>query len=390
MISKPSMLGFGLNFQHCADMIFVGLSDSYEAFYQAVRRCWRFGQENPVNVHTIIGSQESNVLQNVKRKEADLEKMQEGMVEHTHKIVEEHLKSTERSDTTYETRTETGDGWEMRLGDCVEEVRNIPADSIHYSIFSPPFASLYTYSDSERDMGNCREHSEFYEHFKFLAGELYRATMPGRLLSFHCMNLPASKTRDGYIGIHDFRGEMIRIFLEAGWIYHSEVCIWKDPVTAMQRTKALGLLYKQIKKDSTMSRQGIADYLVTMRKHGENPERVTHTPEDFSCSLWQRYASPVWMDINPSRTLQKTSAREEKDERHICPLQLDVIDRAIQLWTNPGDLILSPFAGIGSEGHQALIHGRRFLGIELKESYFLQAAANLLAASSTQGMALFK
>jgi superfamily II DNA or RNA helicase len=390
MISKPSMLGFGLNFQHCADMIFVGLSDSYEAFYQAVRRCWRFGQQNPVNVHTIIGSQESNVLQNVKRKEADLEKMQEGMVEHTYKIIETHLKSTERAESSYETRTETGDGWEMRLGDCVEEVQTIPADSIHYSLFSPPFASLYTYSDSERDMGNCRQHSEFYEHFKFLAGELYRATMPGRLLSFHCMNLPASKTRDGYIGIHDFRGEMIRIFLDAGWIYHSEVCIWKDPVTAMQRTKALGLLHKQIRKDSTMSRQGIADYLVTMRKHGENPERVSHTPEEFPVSLWQRYASPIWMDINPSRTLQKTSAREEKDERHICPLQLDVIDRAIMLWTNPGDLILSPFAGIGSEGHQALIRGRRFLGIELKESYFRQAVANLTAASSTQGMALFK
>jgi superfamily II DNA or RNA helicase len=390
IVTKASIAGFGMNWQHCSDMAFVGMSDSYEEFYQAVRRCWRFGQKNPVNVHTIIGSQESNVLQNVKRKEADLEKMQEGMVEHTHKIIETHLKSTERAESKYETRTEAGDGWEMRLGDCVEEVRTIPANSIHYSLFSPPFASLYTYSDSERDMGNCRQHSEFYEHFKFLAGELYRATMPGRLLSFHCMNLPASKTRDGYIGIHDFRGEMIRIFLDAGWIYHSEVCIWKDPVTAMQRTKALGLLHKQIRKDSTMSRQGIADYLVTMRKHGENPERVSHTPEEFPVSLWQRYASPIWMDINPSRTLQKTSAREEKDERHICPLQLDVIDRAIMLWTNPGDMILSPFAGIGSEGHQALIHGRRFLGIELKESYFKQAVANLTAASSAQGMALFK
>jgi superfamily II DNA or RNA helicase len=390
LVTKPSIAGFGMNWQHCSDMVFVGLSDSYEQFYQAVRRCWRFGQKNPVNVHVIIGGRETNVLQNVKRKEADLEKMQEGMVEHTHKIIEEHLKSTARAESSYATRTETGEGWEMRLGDCIEEVRTIPSDSIHYSIFSPPFASLYTYSDSERDMGNCRQHSEFYEHFKFLAGELYRATMPGRLLSFHCMNLPASKTRDGYIGIHDFRGEMIRIFLDAGWIYHSEVCIWKDPVTAMQRTKALGLLHKQIRKDSTMSRQGIADYLVTMRKHGENPERVSHTPEEFPVSLWQRYASPVWMDINPSRTLQKTSAREEKDERHICPLQLDVIDRAIVLWTNPGDTILSPFAGIGSEGHQALTLGRKFLGIELKESYFRQAVTNLTEASSTQGMALFK
>jgi superfamily II DNA or RNA helicase len=391
MLTKPSVFGHGMNWQHCSDMVFVGLSDSYEQFYQAVRRCWRFGQKNPVNVHVIIGGRETNVLQNVKRKEADLEKMQEGMVKHTHKIIEEHLKSTARAESSYATRTEKGDGWEMRLGDCIEEVRTIPSDSVHYSIFSPPFASLYTYSDSERDMGNCREHSEFYEHFKFLAGELYRSTRPGRLLSFHCMNLPASKTRDGYIGIHDFRGEMIRIFLDAGWIYHSEVCIWKDPVTAMQRTKALGLLHKQIRKDSTMSRQGIADYLVTMRKHGENPERVSHTPEEFPVSLWQRYASPVWMDINPSRTLQKTSAREEKDERHICPLQLDVIDRAIMLWTNPGDMILSPFAGIGSEGHQAITLGRRFLGIELKESYYRQAVLNLQAASSSGGeMSLFR
>lgn len=390
LVTKPSIAGFGMNWQHCSDMVFVGLSDSYEAFYQAIRRCWRFGQKSPVNVYLTIGSQELNVLRNVKRKEADLEKMQESMVEHTHKIIEEHLKSTSREESAYNTRTECGDGWEMRLGDCVEELGAIHSDSIHYSIFSPPFASLYTYSDSERDMGNCRENSEFYEHFKFLAAELYRVTMPGRLLSFHCMNLPTSKARDGYIGIHDFRGEMIRIFQDAGWIYHSEVCIWKDPVTAMQRTKALGLLHKQLKKDSTMSRQGIADYLVTMRKHGENPERVSHTSEEFPVTLWQRYASPVWMDINPSRTLQKISAREEKDERHICPLQLDVIDRAIMLWTNPGDLILSPFAGIGSEGHQAILAGRRFLGIELKESYFQQAVANLTAASSTQGMALFK
>lgn len=276
------------------------------------------------------------------------------------------------------------DNWAMYLGDSCEVVQGIPSDSIHYQIFSPPFASLYTYSASERDMGNARTHAEFYDHFKFLVAELYRVTMPGRLLSFHCMNLPSSKERDGVIGIKDFRGDLIRIFQEPGFIYHSEVVIWKDPVTAMQRTKALGLLHKQIKKDSCMSRQGIPDYLVTMRKPGDNPERVTHTNESFPVSMWQRYASPVWFDINPSKTLQKESAREDKDERHICPLQLEVIERAVELWTNPGDTVLSPFAGIGSEGYVSVQKGRRFVGCELKESYYRQAIGNLKRAEQEQ------
>jgi hypothetical protein len=235
-------------------------------------------------------------------------------------------------------------------------------------------------------MGNCKDMDEFMSHFQFAIAELYRVTMPGRLLSFHCMNLPTSKTRDGVIGIRDFRGELIRAFEDVGWIYHSEVCIWKDPVTAMQRTKALGLLHKQLKKDSCMSRQGIPDYLVVMRKPGENPERVTHAAEEFPVAKWQRWASPVWMDVDPSRTLQRLSAREEKDERHICPLQLDVIERALELWSNPGDVVLSPFAGIGSEGYCALQMGRRFVGIELKRSYYEQARANLAAAKSQCGL----
>jgi hypothetical protein len=277
-----------------------------------------------------------------------------------------------------------GNGWVIYHGDCIETLRNLPADSIHYSIFSPPFASLYTYSNSERDMGNCASDQTFMDHFGFLVDELLRVVKPGRLVSFHCMNLPTSKCRDGTIGIRDFRGDLIRAFTGSGWIYHSEVCIWKDPVTAMQRTKALGLLHKQLKKDSCMSRQGIADYLVTMRKPGDNPERVTHTNESFPVQLWQRYASPVWMDINPSYTLQRDGAREQQDERHICPLQLEVIQRGIELWTNPNDVVLSPFAGIGSEGYQAVKMGRRFVGIELKESYYRQACANLKMAEQSQ------
>lgn len=262
-------------------------------------------------------------------------------------------------------------------GDSCEVIKEIPDDSIHYTIFSPPFASLYTYSNSDRDMGNSKGDDEFYNHFKFLAKELYRVTMPGRLLSFHCMDLPLMKERDGVIGLKDFPSLVRQIFEDCGFIYHSKVTIWKNPVTEMQRTKALGLLHKQIKKDSSMSRQGIPDYIVTMRKPGENPERIAHTQESFPVDVWQNYASPVWMDIRQSDTLQKKSARTEKDERHICPLQLEVIQRCIELWTNPNDIVLDPFGGIGSVPYVALTMGRRGIGIELKESYYEQMKANL-------------
>ncbi len=269
--------------------------------------------------------------------------------------------------------------------DCIEVCRALPSDSVHYSIFSPPFASLYTYTASDRDMGNCANYEQFFQHFGFLVEELYRTLKPGRLLSFHCMNLPTSKVRHGYIGLEDFRGSLIRTFQQYGFIYHSEVVIWKDPVTAMQRTKAIGLLYKQLRKDSALSRQGIPDYLVTMRKPGINDEPVTKTHESFPVGLWQNYASPVWMDINPSDTLQFRSAREDADERHICPLQLGVIQRGIELWSNPGDTVLSPFAGIGSEGYVALQNGRRFIGAELKRTYWLQACENLRQAKRVMG-----
>jgi DNA modification methylase len=280
------------------------------------------------------------------------------------------------------------ENYSLYNGDSCEIMTKIPDNSIHYSIFSPPFADLYVYSNSERDMGNCKSKSEFYEHFRFIVKELYRIMMNGRLVSFHCMNLPTSKQRDGFIGITDFRGELIRLFEECGFIYHSEVCIWKDPVIAMQRTKALGLLHKQIKKDSAMCRQGIADYLITMRKPGDNPEKITHTNESFPVHIWQNYASPVWMDINSSDTLQRTSAREEKDEKHICPLQLDVIKRGINLWTNPNDIVFTPFMGIGSEVYQALKMGRRGIGIELKESYYNQAVVNCENAEKIKGSSL--
>lgn len=282
-----------------------------------------------------------------------------------------------------------GKNYALYCGDSAEVLKGVPVDSVHYIIYSPPFQSLYTYSNSDRDLGNCRTPAEFYEQFRFIGKELFRVLMPGRLMSFHCMNLPTSKERDGFIGIRDFRGELIQFFQELGFIYHSEVCIWKDPVTAMQRTKALGLLHKQLKKDSCMSRQGIPDYLVTMRKPGDNPERVTHTNESFPVKKWQYYASPIWTDINPSDTLQYASAREEQDERHICPLQLTVIQRGIELWSNPGDTVLTPFMGIGSEAYMAVKMGRKAVGIELKESYYRQAVANVKSVAEDTQATLF-
>lgn len=265
-------------------------------------------------------------------------------------------------------------------GDCVEALSGLPDACIGYSIFSPPFASLYTYSNSPRDMGNVRDDAEFFAHFDFLIAQLRRVMKPGRNISFHCMDLPSSKERDGVIGLKDFPGNLLRAFERHGFIFHSRVTIWKDPVTAMQRTKALGLLHKSVRENSAMCRQGIADYLITVRSPGEC-ERVTHGPE-YPVELWQKVASPVWMDINPSDTLQYMSARDHDDERHIAPLQLEVIRRGVMLWTNPDDIVLSPFMGIGSEGYVSLEMGRRFVGVELKASYYRQAVANLAAATA--------
>ncbi len=275
---------------------------------------------------------------------------------------------------------QSSDGWTAYNGDCVEVVSALPERSVDYSIFSPPFASLYTYSNSPRDMGNCRTDAEFFEHFGHLIDALARVMRPGRNVSFHCMLLPTSKERDGYIGLKDFRGDLIRAFQARGFVFHSEVVIWKDPVTAMQRTKALGLLHKSVRENASMCRQGIPDYLVTMRAPGENDLRVKHDSKQYPVDKWQKVASPIWMDIDPSDTLQYRSAREHDDERHICPLPLEVIRRGIDLWTNPGEVVLSPFMGIGSEGFVALEMQRRFVGVELKRSYFEQAIRNLASA----------
>ena len=278
-----------------------------------------------------------------------------------------------------------GNGYQLINGDTCEIIREIPDESIHCEIYSPPFSSLYTYSNSDRDLGNSKNDEQFFEHFRFITTELFRILKPGRIMAVHCMNLPTSKERDGFIGIKDFRGELIREFQAVGFIYHAEVCIWKNPVVAMQRTKALGLLHKQIKKDSCMSRMGIPDYIVIMRKPGENLEPVTHTNETYPVDHWQEVASPIWdyefspcwWDINQTDTLNVAAARDGRDERHICPLQLPVIERLVDLYTNPDDIVFTPFMGIASEVYQAVKMGRRGIGIELKESYFKCAVENM-------------
>ncbi len=388
LVTKPSIAGFGMNWQHCHQLAFVGLSDSWEQYYQAVRRCWRFGQLSDVSVHVITAEAEGAVVGNIQRKDAAAEAMAVNMVNHMKDLSKAAVHGGTRTGDDYLRDKAHGIRWTLHLGDCVEVLSEIPSESVDYSIFSPPFAALYTYSASDRDMGNVGDQAEFAKHFDFAVRELRRVIRPGRLVSFHCMNLPTVKVRDGVIGIRDFRGDLIRQFEAHGFIFHSEVCIWKDPVTAMQRTKALGLLHKTIRNDSSMSRQGIPDYLVTMRAPGDNRAPISHTREEYPVSLWQRIASPVWMDINPNDTLQFRSARENEDERHICPLQLEVIRRALTLWSNPDDLVLSPFAGIGSEGVIALETGRRFIGVELKGSYFRQAAGNLAQAEGSAGQSL--
>lgn len=416
LVSKPSIAGYGMNWQHCPNVAFLGLSDSWEMYYQAIRRFWRFGQKREVDCHIITSEAEGAVVKNIERKEADAARMAQEMVKHMSVYNKAALHKIHEKET-YTVNSEKSGRWEIRLGDCVEGAKSMPDNSVHYSIFSPPFSALYVYSSSERDMGNVRSDAEFAKHFEFLIPELYRILKPGRLLSFHCMDIPSMKERDGVIGLKDFPGDLIRMFQKSGFIYHSRVAIWKDPLIEATRTKALGLMHKQLMKDSAMCRQGLPDYLITMRKPGTNDEPVAHpkgfesfigddeprapkklpsitastiaryegqTKDDpvYSHQVWRRYASPVWMDINQTETLQRESAREDKDERHVCPLQLQVIERAIQLWTNPNDLIYTPFAGIGSEIYKALQMGRRGVGDELKESYWKQAVANCRAAEN--------
>jgi DNA modification methylase/superfamily II DNA or RNA helicase len=388
IVSKPKVLGSGMNFQHCHNTAFVGLSDSWEQFYQAIRRFYRFGQTHSVNCHVISAESEGAVVANIKRKEEQNATMGAEMVKFMSDSMKKQIFGAAQEKAEYVRHVTQTTDWTIHNADCIDLAKEIPDESIDFTIYSPPFESLFTYSNSDRDMGNNKSSESFRIHYQFLIDQNFRMMKLGRLVVVHCMNLTTSKANDGFIGIRDFRGDIIRAHQKAGFIYHSEVCIWKDPVVAMQRTKALGLLHKTIKKDSSMSRQGLADYLVIFRKPGQNEKFISHNAEEFPVQMWQKYASPVWFDIDQSRTLNFRDAREEDDVKHICPLQLDVIERAMNLWTAPDDLVFSPFTGVGSEGYTAVKMGRRFIGSELKPSYYDQAIKNMASAKS-QNLDLF-
>ena len=369
LITKLKIAQFGLNYQNCHNQIYASLDFSFEATYQGIRRSYRFGQTEQVNIYLVTTDTMANVKDSFENKQRGFKEMQASMTEAMNRNIKNKL-SLQKMETTNQY---TSDKCDIRLGDCVQLIRDIPSESIGFSIFSPPFAELYTYSDKLEDMGNSKDYKEFFTAFNFLVKELYRVMWSGRNVAVHCMDLPIQKGKEGYIGLRDFSGMILQAFQEVGFIYHSRVTIWKNPVTEMQRTKALGLLHKQVKKDAAMSRVGIPDYLMIFRKDGEH-EHPVHC--DIDVDTWQKFASPVWMDINYSNTLNGANAREDSDEKHICPLQLDTIDRAIRLWSNEGDTVLTPFLGIGSEVHEAIKLKRFGIGFELKDSYFNEAVKN--------------
>ena len=379
LISKPSIAGYGMNFQHCARVAFVGLSYSFEDFYQALRRSYRFGQTREVKAYIVQAQTEGAITANITRKIQQHKNMQEKMKLAAQAFSENRIKELQKN-TALDVKS--GTDFKLYHGDCVRVAKEIPSESIDFSVFSPPFADLFTYSDDLQDMGNCRDLSEFTKHFEFLIAEMARVMVPGREVAVHCADLLSTKWKHGKIEFQDFSGEIIRAFWRHGFLFHSRICIWKSPVTEMQRTKAHGLLYKTLKADSTDSRIGCADYLLIFRKPGENPRPVIKDPTQFPVDWWQEVASPVWMTVDQGRVLNGECARDNADERHICPLQLDIIERALTLWSNPGDLVYSPFAGIGSEGYASLNLGRKFVGSELKRSYFEQAVANLTNAKA--------
>jgi DNA modification methylase len=365
LITKSKIAQFGLNYQNCHNQIFASLDFSFEALYQSIRRSYRFGQEHAVNIYLLTTDTMQNVIQSIKNKQTQFEDMQQAMTTainlHTNTKMEREFKQ------------EKNEYFDIQLGDCVQLIKNVPDESVGFSIFSPPFSELYVYSDELEDMGNSKDYKEFMIAFKFLVEDLYRVLWSGRNVAVHCMDLPIQKGKEGYIGLRDFSGLILKAFTDVGFIYHSRVTIWKDPVVEMQRTKALGLLHK----NSAMSRVGIPDYLMVFRKPGDPIHPVKC---EINVDTWQKWASPVWMDINYTKTLNGTQARDERDEKHIAPLQLETIERAVGLWSNRGDTVLTPFMGIGSEVYQSLKMERKAIGFELKESYFNQAVRNCMSA----------
>jgi DNA modification methylase len=388
LVSKPSICGYGMNFQICHNVHFVGLSDSYEQFYQAVRRVWRFGQQNEVDAYIYTSELEGAVLKNIERKDQQATEMMSELVANMQGL---QLDQAERNEMTYAEDVARGTDWTLYLGDCVDQIKRIADESIGLSVFSPPFPLMYAYTNSVHDMGNVGSIDEMLNHYRFLAGPqgLLRILMPGRLCCVHLSQAMAHKNREGYVGIHDFRGQFIQLMQDEGWIYAGEVTIDKDPQVKAARTKEMGLLFKTLGTDSSHMRMALADYLIYFRKPGENPKPIKagvskkYNPDGgwITEKEWIDWAHPVWTGIRETNVLNVAQARETDDERHLCPLQLDVIERAVKLWSAPGDTVFSPFTGIGSEGYMALKLNRQFVGIELKRSYWESAQKNLHRAN---------
>jgi superfamily II DNA or RNA helicase len=372
MVTKPKVFGWGMNWQHCNQVLFLGLGDSYEEYYQAIRRCWRFGQARAVDVRIVVSDVEGAISQNVKRKEEEARAMAESIIA---AVGQEQLPVRDQREDKYEPRTVDAEDYALMLGDCVERTKELSDALVGFSIYSPPFASLYTYSSSPRDMGNCRDYDAFFKHYSYLIPELLRVTKPGRRTAVHVAQVSTLKGVHGVIGWRDFRADVVKAYVAGGWIYDGEICIDKDPQAQAIRTKSKQLMFVQKERDSAWLRPAMADYILLFRHPGENPEPVK---SDVTNEEWILFARPIWYGIKESGVLKNhRSAREDDDEKHICPLQLETIERCVRLWSNPGDIVLSPFAGIGSEGYVSLRFGRKFIGVELKESYFNIALRNL-------------
>lgn len=379
LVTKPRIAGFGMNLQNASQQVFVGLSDSYESYYQCIRRSWRFGQTQPVTAQIVLSDIEEPIYQNVLQKEQDARAIQTELIANAIEYEREIIEQIKTKEQPYVIDDTHGQNYHLMLGDCVERIREVADNSVDFSIYSPPFASLYTYSDSNRDMGNSTNYGEFFTHYRYLVDELLRVVKPGRDIAVHCQQLTTTLASNGVIGMRDFRGDLIRAHTERGWIYHGEICIDKDPQAQAIRTKSKSLLFVQLRKDSSWLRPALADYILLFRKPGEN---LTPVQPDISNDEWIEWARPIWYGIRESDTLNVAVARSDRDERHICPLQLGTIERCVRLWSNKGETVLSPFAGIGSEGYVAIQLGRQFTGIELKPEYYNVAVRNLASAQS--------
>lgn len=392
LVTKTKIAGFGMNFQNCHNMAFLGLNDSWESYYQAIRRCYRFGQTNPVNVHIVLGDVEEEIMTNIEYKGQQANDMAQRLIENVKQFERIELESdNDEGDYDYQTDTAIGRDWKMMLGDSVERLAEVADSSIDLSVFSPPFMDLYTYSPTERDLGNSATPDDFFIHFGFIIDHLMRVTRPGRNCAVHTADVPALLGKDGYIGLKDFPGLVIKAFTDRGWIYHGRVTIDKNPQAQAIRTHSKALLFVQMEKDSTWSRPAIGDYILVFRKPGDNQTPVTPVANgDITREKWIEWAHPIWYGISESDTLQYTTARDASDDKHICPLQLGTIERCIALWSNPGETVLTPFGGIGSELYQAVKMGRKAIGCELKPGYFNVAVKNLKSIEMQPKMDLFQ